>query len=825
LRIVNDKAIGDLHLSKTAATTPHGNLRSYIEDLAIDDPSAFGMSAVLLAKRMWILDNGAEIDSKKSRGRPENATTKWPVFRIKDIYAVDAVDEPAANQGGMFNALEGSNQTVSTIFTQLDEILSNLSSEFIRDELQRLLNDKPLQNFDLSSLLRNTLSSLGQDDEKAKTFATQYLQHRQYKPHKPHKKTATSITFEPIKLTARAKGTREYQGRLISAGYTRNTLNEKTNLFVSPKAIQSAVNAGQFEGLACFIDHVSPGHNPSMRNLLGSWHSSSYSDNDHAALATLTAYVTDDTRSMIDRLDQMLNSDTPAPDVGISLVFYPEWKKATSGERHVESFKQIESADIVFFPAADGRILEALSAQSQTEVIMSEKVTTVDKEKAVTIEGQAKEKVEGFSTELDKLSYQQEEREELTAQWADEIAQQGISTILKNSGLPEPVKTRLAKTRFDTPEQVYKAIQDAREELQALDSQEVIDLGERPWIYTKDPQDNIQDHVDWFYGVDGAKTPPSNYRQIDQLYVALTGDTEFHGVFHPERVMLASATTTTLAEMSVDAMNKVIMMQMSRLDFWRWYERVALPIPNDGSVQSMKLITYGGIGNLPTVAEGAAYTELTVDDVKETASFAKKGGYVGITMEMIRNSQIVQMQAVPRALAVAAVRTRSSAISALFTSNSGVGPTLAQDSVALFHADHSNVATTALGTDATAWKAARAECFEHTEVHSGKSLAVFPRFILVPAELYDTALSIFGYGEGMPTSYQPQAEGRGPVDPRPVPLVVPDWTDATDWAYLVDPQVYPVIQISYAQSPGGGNHCATGSPSTSTALAALGSAT
>ena len=39
-----------------------------------------------------------------------------------------------------------------------------------------------------------------------------------------------------------------------------------------------------------------------------------------------------------------------------------------------------------------------------------------------------------------------------------------------------------------------------------------------------------------------------------------------------------------------------------------------------------------------------------------------------------------------------------------------------------------------------------------------------------------------------------------------MPLVVPDWTDATDWAYIVDPQVYPVIQISYAQSPGGGSH-------------------
>ena len=123
-----------------------------------------------------------------------------------------------------------------------------------------------------------------------------------------------------------------------------------------------------------------------------------------------------------------------------------------------------------------------------------------------------------------------------------------------------------------------------------------------------------------------------------------------------------------------------------------------------------------------------------------------------------------------------------------------------------FHADHGNLATTALGTDATAWRAARAECFQQTEVGSGKALGVFPRYLLVPAELYDTALSILGYGEGMPAAYAPEALGRGFADPRPIPLVVPDWSDDNNWAYVVDPAVFPVIQMSYSQSPGGRRH-------------------
>jgi hypothetical protein len=206
------------------------------------------------------------------------------------------------------------------------------------------------------------------------------------------------------------------------------------------------------------------------------------------------------------------------------------------------------------------------------------------------------------------------------------------------------------------------------------------------------------------------------------------------------------------------------------------------------------------------VAEGASYPELGIDDTDEAAEFVKKGGYVGITREAIKNSNIMQLQAIPRALAAAAVRTRSKAVANLFTMNSGVGPTLATDSKALFHADHGNIATTALGTDATAWRAARAAAFKQTELGSDAYMGVYPRYLLVPAELYDVALVILGYGEGMPTVYTPEALARGVYDPRPIPIVVPEWTDATDWAYMVDPAVYPVIHMSYSQAPGGGRH-------------------
>ncbi|HMT19629.1 MAG TPA: hypothetical protein PKE20_00030 [Promineifilum sp.] len=393
-------------------------------------------------------------------------------------------------------------------------------------------------------------------------------------------------------------------------------------------------------------------------------------------------------------------------------------------------------------------------------------------------------------------------------EWLTAMQQSATQAMIQASGLPAATQARLARGRYETPGAVEAAIADARAEQAALQEAQVIQVGGKaPRSYQVfDAQDEARSIVEWMFGVEGAATPAANMRSLSQLYVALTGDSEFRGLFDPARVMFGGATTATLPNLAVDAMNKVIMQQMVRMDHWRWYERVAVVEPNNGTLHDMKWITIGGLGALPIVAERAGYTELQPGDVKETSAFAKRGAYVGISREAIKNSDLQQIQAIPRGLANAAVRTRSAAVSALFTQASGTGPTLAQDSTVLFHSSHANVATTAFGTDATAWRAARSECFQHTELTSGAVLGIYPRFALLPAELYDTALSVFGYGDGMPTVYTPEAQDRGFADPRPIPLVVPDWTDATDWAYIVDPAVFPVIQMSYSQNPGGRSH-------------------
>ena len=55
----------------------------------------------------------------------------------------------------------------------------------------------------------------------------------------------------------------------------------------------------------------------------------------------------------------------------------------------------------------------------------------------------------------------------------------------------------------------------------------------------------------------------------------------------------------------------------------------------------------------------------------------------------------------------------------------------------------------------------------------------------------------------MPTTYAPFSQDRGIGDPRPVPIAVPHFTDATNWYYIADPMVWPVVHMSFSADPSG----------------------
>jgi len=290
---------------------------------------------------------------------------------------------------------------------------------------------------------------------------------------------------------------------------------------------------------------------------------------------------------------------------------------------------------------------------------------------------------------------------------------------------------------------------------------------------------------------------------LRELYNLLSGDFDMTGVFNPDRVYLSNVTSSTMASITANVLNKRVANMFQT--YPRWWE----PISTDedfASLQDVRWITLGGVGELPTVAEGASYTELTWDDNYQSKAFTKKGGYLGLTIEAIDKDDTSRLRAAPRALAQAAWLTIAKAVSAIFTANSGVGPTInvAGTTRALFHTDNANLGTTALSF--AAYAATRNAMRQQTELSSGERLGALtaPRFLLVPPDLEVTALQILA-SAGEPgtadNDINPLAAGDSHnallQNARSRVIVVDLWTDTNNWAAVADPQLYPSIGIGY----------------------------
>lgn len=570
--------------------------------------------------------------------------------------------------------------------------------------------------------------------------------------------------------------TDRYLCRFVASGAVVDVTGKAADLYISEDAVRALASSGLLLGAPMFAAHDDELTSADMVAVVQTAELAVLEDGRVAVEGEIVFLETDlgrRQRQLADALLAAAAAGAALPAAGVSLsVTATIGVDATFG-RVLRSFDAVRSVDFVTRPAAGGRVLARLEAQE-----MNEPEVEVDD----ALQLAAQEAVNGALADVRAAAARQ---------------------VIEASDLPEPVKLRLAAARYESPQAVAAAIVAARRELDGWReaAEATVQLAARPArgssrVEVLGREREIASAVDWAFGVRDAALPNVHLRSLRNLYVAATGDGEWTG-----RYDFAAASTSNLSGLAADAMNKVIIQQYNSLMHYRWYEQVTAVQPNDGSLQQMQWIEYGGVGTLPTVAEGAAYTELTMADTQETSSFVKYGGYIGVTEEMFRNSQLAQLRAVPLQLANAAVMTRSAKIAALFTMNSNVGPTLAQDGTALFHSNHGNLHTGALSL--AAWSAARLLMAKQAQLGNTNRLMAWPRLLLVPVDLYDSALVLFGYGSGAGgypgtanNDVNPFAMNR-PNDPRPSIIPVPEWTDTNNWAWLADPALLPVIQISY----------------------------
>ena len=95
-RVKQDKAIGDLYLDDVAKQSPNGDLYSWITAMAAKNPDQFGTSIIFIPDESYQV-----IEGERKPVSDDDA----PVYAtIKELCAADLVDEPAANDEGLFSS-------------------------------------------------------------------------------------------------------------------------------------------------------------------------------------------------------------------------------------------------------------------------------------------------------------------------------------------------------------------------------------------------------------------------------------------------------------------------------------------------------------------------------------------------------------------------------------------------------------------------------------------------------------------------------------------------------------------------------------------------
>lgn len=380
-----------------------------------------------------------------------------------------------------------------------------------------------------------------------------------------------------------------------------------------------------------------------------------------------------------------------------------------------------------------------------------------------------------------------------------------LETGLTASHLPEPTQARIRAQftgRSFRPDELTNAIASAKTEIAAImGAQMVQGPGRVSSVFSG--EDQFAAAVDDLLGAprnagaEGLKV--ARLTGIREAYLLATGDRDFTGGYFPD----FSLNTANFPVVVKNALNKRLAQAWAKYGEagYDWWSKI-VSVEHFDTLQQVDWLITGTIGSLPTVAEQGEYTELPIGDNGETSDWSKYGGYVGLTLEAILRDDVRAFRRLPDEVAMGGLRNISEQVSAIFTSNAGVGPTLS-DTGALFNATavatkggHANLLTTALGTTLTAWRAVETAMFiqpMHVKnaagyYGTGKPQAVKPKYLLVPQALAGAAADLF-----MPNLIATGGTNimKGVVEP----ITVPEWTDATDWAAVADPNILPGIML------------------------------
>ncbi len=523
----------------------------------------------------------------------------------------------------------------------------------------------------------------------------------------------------------------------------------------------------KWEGVECFIDHA--WRERSLRDLAGVCFAPGW-DKERRGISLRLRPVGPSGALLAEVGRQMLEDGGVHPDVGFSadVVF------STSGKR-VSEIMKVFSVDLVYDPARGGAFLRALNQEDRPGNGSMDGGETMEEKEPTGVKSPVSAGMDAAKDE-DQLE-----------------------TTLAAARLPGAVSAMLQE-RFSSQAynaaELQSAIDAARQMVSDLTGGLVVQ-GPGRVSGMVSPEDQVSAALHDLLGAarpEGLeKVRAARLSGIRELYMLMTGDYDFAGGFHPERAQFAS--TASLPGLLKNALNKLIVMQWEELgrSGYRWWEPL-VQVEHFNSLQSITGVLVGEVTVLPSVAEGAPYTELDIVDSAETGAWGKYGGYLGLTLEMFERDESHRLRQYPRKLASAALRRISALVGGVFTANSGAGPQMA-DGYNVFDAmHHGNLGVEALSTGS--WEAASQAIYSQAlavaDGGTAPRLALDARYLVVPRTLRLAGMQIlyptFAH-EANIFSENMQRGQMGDV------ITCPEFSDAADWAALADPHLAPGIIV------------------------------
>ena len=485
----------------------------------------------------------------------------------------------------------------------------------------------------------------------------------------------------------------------------------------------------------------------------------------------------------------------------------------TAKGREVQKIMRVIEVCLVYNPARGGAFVRALNSKyggfEMGDKVITEPVTVEQKTgtyaEQLQKDAEAVRNLLAVQEERTKLAEEAEAARAVRLQMCAYLLDSGLAAAKLPAAMAEHVRSQFAGKLYE-PVELTEAIDKARKLVSDLTGgATVAGPGRIHGMFSS--EDQIQAAVDDLLeaprepGAENLKT--ARLGGIKELYMMLTGDRDLYGGFYADRIQLA--TTANFTGLVKNAMNKIVAQQWAQLGAagYDWWERI-VTVEHFNTLNQITGVLVGTVGALPSVAEGAEYTELKIGDSPETADFTKYGGYIPLTLELIDRDNTRKLRLYPRELAKAGLRRISALVAEVFSSASGLGPTMA-DTGTLFNATavttaggHANYLTTALS--ATQWEVVCAAVYnqpllianETGYIGLGPKMALNPRYCLVPRALKLTAESILYPSWNSADNKHTENLQRGNMGDV---VVVPEWTDATDWAAAVDPALLSGIVI------------------------------